>query len=186
MFDEELSPAERQAFDALPHEQSPSPSLEERTVALLRQKGHLPTPLQTHRRADAQTHRRSWLIAGAAAAAVAIFASGMALGQYLGMSKAVLVASMSAQSATEAAVHVQRTGDLYVAALASLGNLRDTSDVVGRERARQTALAILGAAAEQIAHLAPDDPLAAAVLRGLNQRSRNEGPVAPSRSVIWY
>ena len=186
MFDEELSPAERQAFDALPREQSPAPSLEERTVALLRQKGQLPTPLQAHRRTGAQARRNGWLMVGAAAAAVAIFASGMALGQYLGMSKAVLIASMSAQTATEAAAHVRQTGDLYVAALASLGNLRDTSDVVGRERARQTALAVLGAAAEEIAHLAPDDPLAAAVLRGLNQRSRNEGPVTPSRSVIWY
>ena len=186
MFDDELSPAERSAFDALPREQMPSLALEERTVALLRQKGHLPTPLLAHKRTDAQTHRKTWLIAGAAAAAVAIFASGMALGQYLGMSKAVQVASMSAQTATEAAAHVQQSGDMYVAALASLGNLRDTSDVVGRERAKQTALTVLGAAAEQIAHLAPDDPLAAAVLRGLNQRSRNEGPVAPSRSVIWY
>jgi len=186
MFDDELSSAERRAFEALPREQLPPTSLEERTVMLLRQKGHLPTPLQAHRRTDAQAHRKNWFIAGAAAAAVAIFASGMALGQFLGMSKAVQVASMSAQTATEAAAHVRQSGDLYVAALASLGNLRDTTDIVGRERARETALAVLGAAAEQIAHLAPDDPLAAAVLRGLNQRSRNEGPVAPSRSVIWY
>lgn len=186
MFDDDLSPAERRAFEALPREQVPDPSLEERTVMLLRQKGHLPTPLQVRRRHDAQAPRRIWLIAGAAAAAVAIFASGMALGQYMGMSQTVLAVQMSSQTATEAAAHVRQTGDLYVAALASLGNLRDTSDVVGRERAKQTALTVLGAAAEQIAHLAPDDPLAAAVLRGLNQRSRNEGPVAPSRSVIWY
>lgn len=186
MFDDELSSAEQRAFEALPREQMPSAELEERTVMMLRQKGHLPTPLQAHRRTDAQTHRASWLIAGAAAAAVAIFASGIALGQYQGMSKMMMAVQMSTQTATEAAAHVRQTGDLYVAALASLGNLRDTSDVVGRERARQTALTILGAAAEQVAHLAPDDPLAAAVLRGLNQRSRNEGPVAPSRSVIWY
>ena len=40
--------------------------------------------------------------------------------------------------------------------------------------------------AEEIAQLAPDDPLAAAVLRGLDERSRAKGSEAPSRSVIWY
>jgi len=90
------------------------------------------------------------------------------------------------RTAAEAGNQVQRTGDRYIAALASLGQLRDTSDVEGRNRAKETALSVLGAAAEEISHLAPDDPLAAAVLRGLNERSRNKGSEAPSRSVIWY
>ena len=183
---DELTTGERRAFAALPRELPPSASLEERTVAALRQHGQLPIPLQTHRRADAQTHR-VWWISGAVAAALAIFASGMAVGQYLGMSGAVNLAQLTARSsAAEAAAHVRRTGDLYVAALASLNNLRDSSDTRGREQARQFALAALGAAAEEVAHIAPDDPLAAAVLRGLNQRSREQQPPASSRTVVWY
>jgi hypothetical protein len=184
--DEELSPAERRAFAALPRELEPKASLEERTVAMLRQHGQLPIPLETHRRTGAPAHR-VWWITGAVAAALAIFASGLAVGQYLGMTGAVNLAQITAQSsATQAAAHVRRAGDLYVAALASLNNLRDTTDVRGREQARKFALAALGAAAEEVAHIAPDDPLAAAVLRGLNQRTRDQQPPASSRTVVWY
>ncbi len=184
--EEELSPGERRAFAALPRELEPKASLEERTVAMLRQHGQLPIPLQA-RRAGGSSPHRTWLITGAVAAALAIFASGLAVGQYLGMTGAVNLAQITARSsATEAAAHVRRAGDLYVAALASLNNLRDTTDVQGREQARKFALAALGAAAEEVAHIAPDDPLAAAVLRGLNQRTRDQQPPASSRTVVWY
>lgn len=186
MTDDELSPGERRAFEALPRERMPKAELEERTVALLRQRGHLPTPIQLARRAGGHSARKVWIAAGAAAAAVLVFTSGVAVGQYLGLRGAVAFAVANSQSATQVNDRVRRTGDLYVAALTSLGQLHDTSDVAGREQARQTALAVLGAAAEEIAHIAPDDPLAAAVLRGLNQRNRTQGPAAPSRSVIWY
>ena len=185
--DDELSSGERRAFEALPRELAPAPSLEERTVALLRQRGQLPIPLQSAgRTADART-RRVWWISGAAAAAIAIFASGVAVGQILGMNGAAAIATITAKSSADvAAAQVRRTGDLYVAALASFNRLRDTSDVRGREQARQFALAALGAAAEEVAHIAPDDPLAAAVLRGLNQRNRDQQPPASSRTVVWY
>ena len=179
---DDLSPAERRAFDALPREIDLPPDMEDRAVAMMRRAGHLPTPLTAHRGAVARPHRKMWLV-GAVAAALAIFASGIAVGQYVGMNKTATM--VMARNASEAANQVQRTGDRYIAALASLGQLRDTSDVAGRDRAKETALAVLGAAAEEIAHLAPDDPLAAAVLRGLNERSRNKSD-APSRSVIWY
>ncbi len=182
--EDELSAGERRAFDALPRELVPAAELEDRTVALLRRTGHLPTPITVASGQGARSPR--WWMAGAAAAAVAIFATGMAGGMYIGMHNAAIVANASARNAAEAADRVQRTGDRYVAALASLGRLADTSDVQGRARAREAALAVLGAAAEEIAHLAPDDPLAAAVMRGLNQRSREQRPEAPSRSVIWY
>src|SRR5258708_4439105 len=184
--DEELSPGEKRAFAALPRELEPKASLEERTVAMLRQHGQLPIPLVS-RRPDARTPRTYWIAAGAIAAALAIFASGIAVGQYLGMTGAVNLAQLTAQSsATQAAAHVRHAGDMYVAALASLNNLRDTTDVQGREQARKFALAALGAAAEEVAHIAPDDPLAAAVLRGLNQRTRDQQPPASSRTVVWY
>ena len=194
MFDEprdigpqdELSDAERRAFAALPREMTPPQPLEERTVMLLRQRGHLPIPLTPYMRSQAG-RRPSWWVTAAAAAAIAIFFSGMAVGQYLGMTKTAEVANASARTAAEAAQRVQTTGDLYVAALASLSRLSDSASAPDRERARQAAMQALGAAAEQMAHIAPEDPLAAAVLRGLNQRNRSvTGPDAPSRSVIWY
>lgn len=180
---EELSPAEKRAFAALPRETDLPADLEDRAVAMLRRAGHLPTPITVASRQVARSPRVIWM-AGAAAAAIAVFASGMALGQHLGLTQAERIVTI--RTAAEANNQVQRTGDRYIAALASLGQLRDTSDVAGRTRAKETALAVLGAAAEEISHLAPDDPLAAAVLRGLNERSRTRGSDAPSRSVIWY
>ncbi len=187
---DELSPAERRAFDALPREQAPAQSLEDRTVALLRRAGHLPTPITaTHGgglRHVPVVHARWWLT-GAVAAALAVFASGLAVGQYLGARNAAMVMSASGrQSAAELAAHMQRAGSLYVSALASLSQLPDTGNAAARESARRVALQVLGAAAQEMALLAPDDPLAAAVLRGLNQRSRESDPTAPSRSVVWY
>lgn len=184
--DESLSPAEQGAFDALPREVPLPPTLEERTVALLRAHGQLPIPL-TRGRADAQTrvHLRAVWIPGAIAASLALFASGLAVGQFLGARSVAEVASRGL-SAGEAADHIQRAGSLYVAALASLGALPDTTDPEARETARQAALTVLGTAAEEVVHLAPDDPLAAAVLRGLEQRTKLQRPVPPSRSVVWF
>ena len=183
--EDELSAAERRAFEALPREVAPPESLEERTVAALRQHGQLPIPIVTARRQDARTPRTNYWIA--AAAAVAVFGSGLSVGQYVGFRSATRMVEISSRtSVAEAAAHVRRTGDLYVAALASLGNLRDTTDVQGRDLARKFAVAALGAAAEEVAHIAPDDPLAAAVLRGLNQRNHQQDPSAPSRTVVWY
>ncbi len=184
--DEELSPGEKRAFAALPRELEPPASLEDRTALMLRQHGQLPIPLVS-RRQDARTPRTKWIAAGAIAAALAIFTSGIAVGQYLGMTGAVNLAQLTAQSsATQAAAHVRHAGDMYVAALASLNNLRDTTDVQGREQARKFALAALGAAAEEVAHIAPDDPLAAAVLRGLNQRTRVGGGVGVGVRRGWF
>lgn len=184
---DELSPAELKAFLALPRELAPPADLEERAVAMMRRAGHLPTPLTvgTSGRGDVRT-RKAWWIVGAIAASLAIFASGMSAGYVKAMSDATTIAAASSRNAQEVADRVQRTGDRYIAALASLGQLRDTSDVEGRTRAKETALAVLGAAAQEIANLAPNDPLAAAVLRGLNERSRQSGTEAPSRRVIWY
>lgn len=175
---EELTPAERRALANLPREVEPPPELEERVVALLRRRGHLPIPLSRRRVPPA------WL-AGAAAAALALFASGVAVGQYIGSSH-VLDAVGRGASASEATARVQRAGSLYVAALASLGRLRDTSDTPARDSLRAVAIRILGEAAQEMALIAPDDPLAAAVLRGLNARGRQQEPAAATRTVVWY
>jgi len=183
---ERLSAAERQAFTLLPQEATPPADLEERTVALLRRAGHLPTPLAA-RRGAVTGARTAWWISGAVAAGLALFASGIAVGQYLGTRNAEqLVRATGRESATELAAHVQRAGVLYTTALAALSQLPDSGNAAARDSVRHVALQVLGRAAQEMALIAPDDPLAAAVLRGLNQRSRDDGPTAPSRSVVWY
>ena len=73
-----------------------------------------------------------------------------------------------------------------MAALVALNQVNDSTDVATWAKARQVALAALGAAAGEVAHLAPDDPLAAAVLRGLNERTQEQRPAPSTRSVVWF
>lgn len=186
-MDDELSRAEGRAFDALPREKNPPRHLEDRVVAALRARGTLPTPLTVAR--SRRTGGMKFWIPAAAAAAVAIFASGFAFGQLVGTSRGVdLAVRVGSQvSATEAAARLESIGSRYVEALAALSQqASDTSNTAVRDSVRTVAIRVLGQAAEEMALIAPDDPLAAAVLRGMNQRNRVGQPAAPSRNVVWY
>lgn len=187
MFDDprdELSPLEQRAFADLPREIVPSANLEERTVALLRAHGQLPIPFASRRPLWFQ--RRMWIGVGIAAS-LAMFASGMAVGQYTATRSLVTVATANRDiTMAQAAAHIQETGRLYVASLAALGALPDSANPEQRDYARRVALSVLGLAAQEVAHLAPDDPLAAAVLRGLDQRGKEQRPAPPSRTVVWF
>jgi len=183
---DDLSPGERRAFEELPRERAPRAELENRVVATLQRRGLLPIPLTS--RAGGRRHLAPWLV-GAAAAALALFAAGFGAGQYVGARSGAAAAISGVQAsgtAAQVAAHVERAGTMYVAALVALNQLSDSADAPTRAKARQAALTALGAAAEEVAHLAPNDPLAAAVLRGLNERSREQGPAPSSRSVVWF
>ncbi len=185
-FDDELTPVERRAYASLPREAAPNPELEERVVAMLRARGHLPTPISVARGGRTRRPAAAWL-AGAVAAGLTLFVTGLAVGQYIGSRNvAFAMGRGSAQSTTEVAARVQRAGSLYVAALASLSSLPDGASPAARDSVRAVAVRVLGQAAQEMALIAPDDPLAAAVLRGLNQRDRQQSPAVPSRSVMWY
>ncbi len=185
-FRDELTPAERRAYASLPREAAPRPELEERVVAMLRVHGHLPTPISVARGGRNRRPAPAWL-AGAVAAGLTLFVTGLAVGQYIGSrSVAVAFGAGSAASAAEVAAHVQRAGARYVAALAALSQLPDSASPAVKDSVRAVAVRVLGQAAQEMALIAPDDPLAAAVLRGLNQRDREQSPTAPSRSVMWY
>lgn len=180
----DLTPAERRACEALPREAEPPTGLEDRTVALLQARGVLAVPL---RPLAAPTHRwhPAWLV-GALAASLALFASGIAVGQFLGARSATIAAAVGlGSSLAERTQQVQRTGSEYVAALSALLQETDTSDA-SRQRATEAALGALGAAAQEVSRLAPSDPLAAAVLRGLTERRRASQPPPPTRNVVWY
>jgi hypothetical protein len=188
MFDDpkdwdELSSAEQAAFAALPREIAPRPALEERTVAALMARGALPTPIAAAPSHRTMSVRRFW-IPVAAAASLAIFASGLAVGQFLG-SRSAFTAIRYGASASEAAERFERVGNRYVEALTALSSADSVNPAV-RDSVRAVALKVLGDAAQEMALLAPDDPLAAAVLRGLQQRNRQQHPDAPTRSVVWY
>jgi len=182
---DDLTPAERRAFEELPRERAPRAALEERVVSALRRRGLLPIPLG----AVASRRRLAPWLVGAVAASLALFAGGFAAGQYFGARSGAAAAISGAQaagSATQVAAHVERAGALYVAALVALNQMNDSADAPTRAKARQAALSALGAAATEVAHLAPNDPLAAAVLRGMTEREQEQRPAPSTRSVVWF
>jgi hypothetical protein len=178
----DLTPQERAAFDALPREAEPSRLLEERTVQALRERGML-----GGRRAES----RRWsgpIVAAAVAASIALFVSGLAVGQWLGTRTiATSVAEANHQTAMQAAAAVQRAGSAYVTALATLVQLADSSDASSVEQGREAALAALYAAVGELVLLAPDDPVSVSVRELLEPRIQTEGTGQPEiRNVVWF
>src|SRR5437762_1471596 len=108
--DDELTPAERAAFEALPRERMPSDVLEERTVNALKHAGLLTT---TTTASPSWRIPPTWL-ALAAAASVALFASGVVLGQYISARhSAETIAALREADTREAAALIQQTGSAY-------------------------------------------------------------------------
>src|SRR5437867_11488495 len=112
--DEDLTASERRALEDLRREAMPSRLLEERVVAELRARGLLGT----------RVRQRMWArlqIGAVAAAGLALFASGLAVGQWLGArhTASAMLAVQSRDAASTAAA-VQRTGSAYLSALGAL------------------------------------------------------------------
>lgn len=168
---EDLTAAEQAELAALSRERQPSRLLEERTVRALRDRGLL--------RAGGGSPNipRAWRLA-AAAAAVALFATGTAFGQWLGTrgaAEALVVAGREDALAT--ALHVQRAGTAYLDALAALAAAADSADAGELRQAREVALAVFRGAADEIARIGGNE---GAVVR-------QEGEAAQEvRHVIWF
>lgn len=168
----------------LPDEGLPSALLEERTVRELRRRGLLKRK---------RSISNAWL-AGSIAASLALFATGVVVGQYLGTRSAVsVVAEMqSMNDAGRAAAQVQQTGTAYVQALAALVNTARQSQPGGPEaaHAREVALTALHEAANEIVRLAPNDPVAAKILQGIEQekKQKQNGSSRPDadRQIVWF
>ncbi|MEO5509751.1 MAG: hypothetical protein ABIV28_00470 [Longimicrobiales bacterium] len=163
-------------IDTLPREDEASDMLEERTVRALRAAGLL------GRRRIA----RPWF-AGAAAAAIALFASGLAIGQWIGSSNATsaMVAQHNANLQQTAAV-VERAGNAYVQALSALAESPQSRGSADAMYARETALTILHQAANQMVRLAPNDPVSVNILQGLDQANPRTPDRRKPRRVIWF
>ena len=154
----------------LPQEPMPSALLEERTVRELRSRG-----LLRKKRFLPPT----WLV-GSVAASIALFAMGVVVGQYLGTRNTVLSFS---RSQMDAAAQVQQTGTAYVQALEALSKNKNNP------QAREVALTALHAAANQVVRIAPNDPVVAKILQGIEQEQKQSDKRAgktPQRNVVWF
>ncbi len=187
--DDDLSPAEREAFRALPRERDPGELLEERTVRALREQGLFGGRERPRR---SVTVHPAW-VAAAAAAFVAVFLGGFTLGQEIATRRAnQMVLELRKQDAAQAAAMVQQTGSAYVAALSALADA--VKDPKGHDSqqlasAREVATNSLHAAASEMVRLSPEEPLAAVILRGLEQAARRDsvaGGANEQRKVAWF
>jgi hypothetical protein len=178
----ELTAEEREAFAALPRERIPPRELEDRVVGTLRSKGLLGQGLP---RTQVAAGIRGWIVA-AAAACLALFASGVATGQWMAArSTAEVVSAVMDGDALSRALQVQQAGSEYVRALARLGDLADELGAEDLAPGREVAQAALHAAALEMGRLAPDDPTIQLVLAVLEERSRpaDQGAV---RTTVWF
>jgi hypothetical protein len=184
MHDDELTPEERAAMEALPRERPPDRALEERVVRALRAQGLLERPA---------TRRLTlppvgWL--AAAAASVMIFAGGFALGAWLESRHTTqVVLDMHQRDAAEAAALVQRTGSAYVSALSTLATFAEKARPQEMGPAREAAVNALHAAASQMVRLVPEEPVAVNILQGMARASRSdslEAGAGEPRRVVWF
>ncbi|HUP89889.1 MAG TPA: hypothetical protein VM100_11075 [Longimicrobiales bacterium] len=157
----------------LPVDALPSSMLEERTVRELRSRG-----LLRKRRGIPSV----WLV-GSVAASLALFATGIVVGQYLGTRNTATVFAEIQRN--DAAARVQQAGSAYVQALQSLrsgGGGRDSA------QAREVALTALHAAANEMVSIAPNDPVVAKILQGLEQEKKQTEPRSnkSQRNVVWF
>lgn len=179
---DELPPELRRALNDLPREQAPGDLLEERTVRALRERGLVDrAPGRTLRRVP-----RSWM-GGAVAAGLALFASGLAAGQWMGArSTENVVTAIQAENSRHAALLVQQTGSAYVHALEQLASVQDTAGAAQGKEGREVAVRILRAAADELVRIAPDDPVASAVLAGFQKDTARQGSGAEKQRVVWF
>jgi len=188
MQDDDLTREEREALDALPRERDPGPLLEERTVRALRASGLL----GRGERIGRPVFSPAWASA-AAAAAIALFVSGFTVGHWIqARHTEKLLVSLHERDAAQTAALVQRTGSAYVAALAALADAADSSRVRGRAagrdvtQGREVAVNILHAAANQLVRIAPEEPLAARILQGLDRAAGRDSVAGADQQVIWF
>ena len=163
----------------LTREREASQLLEERTIATLRERGLL--------RARRTSRLNPAWLTGAIAASIALFATGVVVGQWLGTRTAAsAMIALSQNDPSRTAAQVQRAGTQYVNALQALGQLASSTNSMP-EQGREVALAALYAAANEVIRFAPNDPLAEEILRGF-QRIRQQQATQPtpelSRQII--
>jgi len=158
--------------------------LEERTMRALRSEG-----LLRPARGINPHGPFGWAAAGIAAA-LALFATGVVVGQWMGTRTTVqAIVAVEESNAREVAALVQQTGSQYAAALAALTQVPPSeSDSSWVTQGREVALTALYTVAGQMVQVAPDDPLVARILQALesDESSTADGSGTPVRQVVWF
>lgn len=112
------------------------------------------------------------------AAALLLFASGVAVGRFSASTSGTAAPAEVPSHPLAAAEEVQRTGSEYVAAVAAL---RDEARAETRDQGREAALSTVFGAAHELARMAPEDPAARQILttasRARLDRLERTGPV---------
>jgi len=183
--DNGLPPELRGALASLPRERDPGSLLEERTVRALRERGLLEAPA-----ARGRTRRfpAAWM-GGAVAAGIALFVSGLAVGQWMSARSTVqMLSAIRAEDSRQAAAMVQQTGSAYVAALSRFAEMADDSAAAPQTvQGREVAMRMLRQAADEVVRIAPDDPVASGILAGFQRAdSAGAGTAASRRRVVWF
>lgn len=182
--EDELTPDLRSQLSALPRERDPGRLLEERTVRALRERGLIEAPA-----AGGRIRRipRAWL-GGAVAAGIALFATGLATGQWMGArATAEAVQATRAANTGQAALAVQQTGSAYVQAMSRFAELQDSATAGQTAQGREVAARMLRAAADELVRIAPDDPLASAVLAAFARAdSTQTAATGEKQRVVWF
>lgn len=183
----ELTDEERQALRSLPREMIPPAGLEDRVVGALSAQGLIRAPGAAGGR---RPRRTPWLGWAAAAAGLALFASGVVVGQ---RSAARGFADALARSHTDdpaaQAARVQEAGSDYVRAVAQLADLAAEGDRKAVESGREAATVALHAAALELARLSPGDTTLRLVLTVLEDRLHAAGgrpSGGTAQSTIWF
>jgi len=178
----ELAKQERAEFAALSRERDPGRMLEERTVKALRRERLIGRPLRQ------RWYLRAPLVAAGLAASIALFASGLAVGQWLGTrTVADSMAAANQQTVMQAAAAVQRAGSAYVMALAALTQMADTTESQAVAQGREAAVNSLYAAVRELVVLAPDDPMAVTIRQELERLRLGGGAeVTQVQNLVWF
>ncbi len=176
-MNDELSPNERDAFEALPRERPAPRMLEERIVGALKRDGLLREP---------RTERApwwSWRLMPAMAAGLLLFAGGVLVGTR--MNPAATAVPAGTATATDRAARIEQGGQRYLAELTALSRTDDTTRSPERTRGSQVASRILRQAAQEVARLDPTDPLADRITGG---GELADAAVASSEGthIVWY
>jgi hypothetical protein len=96
------------------------------------------------------------------------------------------------RDAQNAAAAVERTGSAYLSALGALAQASSSADPNEVARARATAQSVLHQAADEMVRLAPDDPVSAQILKGMDVAHRDQVPAAAAaarrdnKHLVWF
>lgn len=184
MSDDELTPSEKKAMEALPKERVPNADLEDKVVGALRDRGVLST------RKDRVVELTSGRIAGLVAACLVLIVGGFTLGFWANsLHTARTVTADHPAGEVSVAATLQYAGGVYLAALEELAALPDSTHGEEMLQGREVALRTLYTATDRVTKIVPKDYLAGQLLQVI-QTSEGIGPndeiQRAARQAIWF